>query len=85
MGFWPYLRHAHGSDNDAPPSATGISRTTFFSWLFLLPNHSRGGEKEKRAEINFNFERNLALRSLSASNDGARRQVSVVGWGRTSV
>ena len=36
MGFWPYLRHAHGSDDDAPPSATGISRTTFFSWLFLL-------------------------------------------------
>ena len=57
MGFWPYLRHAHGSDDDAPPSATGISRTTFFSWLFLLPNHSRGGEKEKRAEIKLNFER----------------------------
>ena len=35
MGFWPYLRHAHRSV-DTPPSATGTSHTTFFSWLFLL-------------------------------------------------
>lgn len=50
MGFWPYLRHAHGSDDDddEPPSATGISRTTFFSWLFLLPYHTQTREEKKR-------------------------------------
>jgi hypothetical protein len=35
MGFWPYLRHAQRSE-ETPPSATGTSHTTFFSWLFLL-------------------------------------------------
>jgi hypothetical protein len=41
MGFWPYSRHAHGSDDDTTPLATGISRTTFFGWLFLLLINSR--------------------------------------------
>jgi hypothetical protein len=45
MGFWPYLRHAHGSGDDELPSATGISRTTFFSWLFLLSCHTTSREE----------------------------------------
>jgi hypothetical protein len=32
MGFWPYLRHAHMSDDE--PSA-GTWQTTFFTWFFL--------------------------------------------------
>jgi hypothetical protein len=32
MGFWPYLRHAHTSDDE--PSA-GTRQTTFFTWFFL--------------------------------------------------
>ena len=32
MGFWPYLRHAHTSDDE--PSA-GTWQTTFFTWFFL--------------------------------------------------
>jgi hypothetical protein len=52
MGFWPYLRHAHGSDDDTPPSATGISRTTFFSWLFLLlVNHNHNHNHRERNEF----------------------------------
>jgi hypothetical protein len=40
MGFWPYFRHAHRSSGpETPPSATGTSRTTFFTWLFLLLLH----------------------------------------------
>lgn len=33
MGFWPYLRQAHKSEELSP---AGTWHTTFFTWLFLL-------------------------------------------------
>jgi len=33
MGFWPYLRHAHTSDDEL---SAGTWQTTFLTWFFLV-------------------------------------------------
>ena len=38
MGFWPYLRHAHTSDDEL---SAGTWQTTFLTWFFLVRSMKR--------------------------------------------
>jgi hypothetical protein len=60
MGFCPYLRHAHTSDDE--PSA-GTWQTTFFTWFFLQLHSTALATRKKNLSFSWRNEESLPFPS----------------------